>query len=158
MSRINDSVWEAGGKGNPMPVQENLNMRIYIADDELIVLRTLESFLEDLGHQVRTFSSVAELLDGGAEREQSVQVILLDATLPSGRGGETLQDIHRHYPESDIVIMSGYNPILPLKEALAQGVYGYLNKPIRLGELELLLIRLSESRANLQSRSETTKD
>jgi len=141
-----------------MPVQKILNMRIDIVDDELIVLKTLESFLNDLGHQVQTFSSVSELLGASAGKGLPVHVILVDTNEPHGRGGEVIRDIHRHYPEADLVIMSGHNSILPLKEALAQGVYGYLNKPIRLGELELLLIRLSESRANLKSRSGTTKD
>jgi DNA-binding NtrC family response regulator len=141
-----------------MPVQKILNMRIDIVDDELIVLKTLESFLNDLGHQVKIFSSVSELLVPSVENELPAHVILLDATIPHGKGGQALRDIHQHYPEADIIIMSGHNQILPLQEALAQGVYGYLNKPIRLGELELLLIRLSESRANLQSRSGTTKD
>ncbi|OGP57274.1 MAG: hypothetical protein A2V67_01105 [Deltaproteobacteria bacterium RBG_13_61_14] len=56
-SQIPDQGWLATGyKGSPMPVQKILNMRIDIVDDELIVLKTLESFLNDLGHQVQTFS------------------------------------------------------------------------------------------------------
>lgn len=142
-----------------MQNQKARRLRMLIVDEELIVRKTLESFLNDLGHEVETFATISELLSASAGKPKAgVQVILLDPGSARLRGEAGIREIHERYPEADLVVMSGHNSILPLSEALAQGVYAYLSKPIRLGELELLLIRWSESRGYLKSRAETTED
>lgn len=130
-----------------MELKDSQPTRIYLVDEELIVLKTLQGFLADLGYQVRSFFSAGELLAYPINEAHSVNVILMDLNLPEADGVKLVRDIHQRYADTDLVIMTGHRPVLPLQEAISNGVYGYLNKPIRLGELELMLIRLSESRS-----------
>lgn len=118
-------------------------MRIYLADAELIVTKTLKGFLDDLGHDVLTFNSISELLRNN--EENGADIIIIDLNMPCEESIKTISEIHRIYPETDIVIMSS---ILPTQEAIKHGVYSYLNKPVRFGELELILARLSERHIN----------
>ena len=115
-------------------------MRIYLADAELIVTKTLKGFLNDLGHEVLAFNSISELL---RKREKTgfADLIIIDLNMPCEASIRTISEIHRRYPTTDIVIMSS---ILPTQEAIKHGVYSYLNKPVRFGELELILARVSE--------------
>lgn len=134
-----------------MQVQNSQPTRIYLVDEELIVLKTLQGFLRDLGYRVRSFFSVGELMACPQNEIHPVNVILMDLNLPEEDSVKVIRDIHQRYPETDIVIMTGHSPLLPVKEALSNGVYGYLNKPIRLGELELMLIRVTEGRSKSRS-------
>jgi len=135
-----------------MQVQDSQPTRIYLVDEELIVLKTLQGFLSDLGYKVRSFFSAGELMAYPKNEVQPVNVIVMDLNLPEEDSVKVIRDLHQRYPETDIVIMTGHSPLLPVTEALSNGVYGYLTKPIRLGELELMLIRLTESRSQAKSQ------
>ncbi len=117
-------------------------MLIYLVDDEFILIKTLEGFLKDLGHELRSFDSVSSMIDDGCD---SPDLILIDLEMPRKNALNAVHEVHRRYPGSDIVAM---NAVLPFKDAVSCGVYSYLNKPIRLGELELLLARVSERKKN----------
>ena len=121
---------------------------IYVLDSERIVLTTLQGFLADLGFAVETFASLTALGPEQPDHDSAVDVILLDPSLPGQTSGQVLRALRGRFPKAALVVMTGVSGVLPLAEAVSQGVYAYLNKPIRLGELELLLLRILESRAS----------
>lgn len=123
-------------------------MRIHLVDDEQIVTTTLQGFLADLGHEVITASSARELFDNLARSPGPADLIISDLYMPDENGLDLVREVHQRYPGVSIVLMTGYVPTFSPQEALAQGVCAYLRKPIHLGELELLLLRLSGDRAN----------
>ena len=55
--------------------------------------------------------------------------------------------MHRRYPAIPVVLRAS-SEVLSAAEAVRCGVYGYLIKPFRSEELELMLIRLKERRAS----------
>ena len=116
-------------------------MRIYIIDEEFIVTKTLQGFLNDLGHEVVSCNSLAEFLGYHNGDNGSADVIIVDLKMPKENAIRIVSEIHRRYPDSEIVVMSS---ILPFKEAISNNVYSYLKKPVHLDELELILARMSE--------------
>ncbi|MGA1843723.1 MAG: response regulator [bacterium] len=119
-------------------------MRIYLIDNELIVTKTLQGFLKDLGHDVVPFNSIAEFLNNRIKvngGNGGIDVIIVDLNMPKQDGIRLINEIHRKCPHSDIIVMSC---ILPFHEAITHSVYSYLKKPIYFDELELVLARLSE--------------
>lgn len=119
-------------------------MRIHLVDDEQIVITTLRDFLVDIGHEVVIAHSAGEALENPPPGP--VDLIITDLYMPNKSGMEMIREVHRHYPETPIVVITGYGPVFSLQEAIAQGVYAYLRKPIHLSELELLLVRMSRER------------
>ncbi len=119
-------------------------MLIHLLNDELIVTLTLQSFLTDLGHEVVIAHSASGLFENLTRSLQPVDLILSDLRLPDREGIGLIHEIHRRYPGAPIIVMTGYSPTLSPDEAVANGVYAYLRKPVRLSELELLLVRVSE--------------
>lgn len=122
-------------------------MRIYLIDDELIVIKTIHGFLEDLGHEVVSFNSISEFLGNQKRKDGSVDVIIVDLKMPKEDGVKIIRRIHKKYLNTDIIVMSS---ILPFQEAFSYRVYSYLKKPIHFDELELILARVSERHLGIE--------
>ena len=116
-------------------------MKIYLIDDELIVIKTIQGFLRDLGNDVTSFNSITEFLGNGVCNAAPADVIIVDLKMPREDAVRIISEIHTRYPNTDIVVMSS---ILPFHEAISHSVYSYLKKPIHFDELELILARISE--------------
>ena len=121
-------------------------MNIYLIDNEMIVLKTLQRFLNDLGYDVYTFNSISEFLN---DQIHMNGIIIVDLKMPKQDGISMIQQIHCQYPNTDVIVMSS---ILPFQEAILHGVYSYLQKPIYFDELELILARVAERQNNTKRR------
>ena len=125
-------------------------MKIYIISGETIVTKTLQDYLSDLGHEAVSMSSAHLLLDILEAIPKPPDLIIAELSALSG-ANTALRKVARWYPDIPIVIMVGHGPVPPADKAISYGVCAYLQKPPRLAELELLLVRLSEYRTNGRS-------
>lgn len=105
----------------------NAKTRILIVDDEEIVR---------LSH-VRVLAGphceVAAVYNGDAAlREMSRQpfdVVLLDLRMPGMDGMSVLKAIKQQWPDSEVVVITGYPTLESAKEAIRLGAYDYVAKP-----------------------------
>jgi PAS domain S-box-containing protein len=81
---------------------------VLIVDDEELVRRAAKQALERYGYAVRTASGGREALDILAQ-DDSIEVVVLDLTMPVMNGAETLECIRTMRPELPVVLSSGYN-------------------------------------------------
>ena len=61
---------------------------------------------------------------------ESYDVVLLDLRMPGMDGMDVLKTIKRRWPDSEVVIITGYPSIESAKEAVRLGAYDYLAKPL----------------------------
>jgi DNA-binding NtrC family response regulator len=102
--------------------------KILIVDDDETVrwsyLRSLQS----------TSCQVASARDGDEAlqtMEQSpADVVLLDMRMPGRDGLSVLRTMKQKWPESEVVIITGYPTVDSAKEAVQLGAYDYLAKPV----------------------------
>lgn len=102
--------------------------RILVVDDEEVVrlshLRTLSS----------EHCKVEAVWDGrlalAAMREQAYDLVLLDLRMPGMDGLSVLQTIKQNWPESEVIVITGYPEIESAKQAARLGAYDYLAKPV----------------------------
>ena len=100
---------------------------LIVDDDEVVRLSYLRS-LESVSCSVEAASSGEEALQ---TMEQSpVDVVLLDMRMPGQDGLSVLRTIKQKWPESEVVIITGYPTVASAKEAVRLGAYDYLAKPI----------------------------
>ncbi|MDP2620017.1 MAG: response regulator [Hyphomicrobiales bacterium] len=102
--------------------------RILIVDDDTAVRR---SYLRSL----ESFSSNVEAAGDGEEALQTMErkpfdVVLLDMRMPGLDGLSVLRTIKQKWPESEVVIITGYPTVDSAKEAVRLGAYDYLAKPV----------------------------
>ena len=106
----------------------NEKTKILVVDDEEIVrlshLRTLAS-----EHcKVVTVMNGRDALQ--AMEQQPFDVVLLDLRMPGMDGMSVLKTIKQKWPESEVIIITGYPAVDTAKEAVTLGAYDYLAKPV----------------------------
>src|SRR6184192_3917569 len=118
--------------------------RILVVDDEAAILRLLKEALTQWGYQVTGASSGAEALQ--ALRGDMFDAVITDIRMPDMNGLELLKEIKRHDESVEVVVMTGYPTIASAVEALKEGAFDYLSKPLLLDELRHLMVRMTERR------------
>lgn len=107
--------------------------KVLIIDDEKAIRRSIREILEFEKHQVE------EAEDGAAgltmALKNSYDVILSDIKMPKLDGIELLQQLVDNQVNSAIIMMSGHGTIETAVDAVKQGAYDYLAKPIDLNRL-----------------------
>ncbi len=118
--------------------------RVLVVDDEKSILMLLEEALSQWGYQVTSASSAVDAL--GALRTQVFDAALTDVRMPDMSGIDLLRELKKRDESMEVVIMTGYPTIASAVEALKEGAYDYLSKPLILDELRHLMQRLMERR------------
>jgi DNA-binding NtrC family response regulator len=102
--------------------------RILIVDDDDVVRRSYLRSLESSSCQVAAARDGEEALET-MERDR-FDVVLLDMRMPGQDGLAVLRTIKQKWPESEVVIITGYPTVDSAKEAVRLGAYDYVAKPV----------------------------
>jgi len=103
--------------------------RILIVDDEPGLRETLAMFLAREGHDARAVGSVAEAR--GLLAEFPVDAVLADIVMPDEDGLALLRHARERHPTVQVVMVTGEPSVDSAAEALRQGAFDYLTKPVR---------------------------
>src|SRR5687767_10778251 len=118
--------------------------KVLVVDDEQSILMLLKEALTKWGYQVTCASTGAEALE--ALRGGLFDAALTDVRMPDMSGIDLLRAVKAHDDSIEVVIMTGYPTITSAVEALKDGAFDYLSKPLILDELRHLMSRLMERR------------
>jgi DNA-binding NtrC family response regulator len=106
---------------------------LIVDDDEVVRL----SHLRSLKSACRDIEAVGDGADALRVMEQQrFDVVLLDLRMPGMDGMSVLREIKQKWPESEVVVITGYPTIETAKEAVRLGAYDYLAKPV--GPVEVI--------------------
>jgi DNA-binding NtrC family response regulator len=118
--------------------------KILVVDDEPSILKLLKEALTQWGYQVVCVGTGNEALE--AIRTELFDAAITDIRMPEMSGLDLLREIKRHDDSIEVVVMTGYPTIASAVEALKEGAYDYLSKPLILDELRHLMARVTERR------------
>ncbi len=121
------------------PALQCLPQRILLIDDEAAVRLVTGRLLTELGQQVLTAESGAMGLEVFAQQGPSIDLVLLDLTMPDLMGSEVLGELVRQRSDVRVVISSGFHPDDASSLLSDPNVVGFLEKPHTLANLEMLL-------------------
>lgn len=116
---------------------------ILIVDDERLIRWSLKARLEQDGCTVTEAESGEKALS--ALESAPPDLVLLDFKLPDTDGLTLLKKIKQADPDILVIMMTGFSTIETAVEAMKQGAYHYLNKPVNLDELALLVAKALET-------------
>ena len=102
--------------------------RILIVDDDETVRRSYLRSLESISNNIEAASDGEEALQTMEQRP--FDVVLLDMRMPGQDGLSVLRTIKQKWPESEVVIITGYPTVASAKEAVRLGAYDYVAKPV----------------------------
>ncbi|MDH3228516.1 MAG: response regulator [Alphaproteobacteria bacterium] len=106
----------------------NETANILIVDDEEVVRLSQLRTLADAHCNAAVAWNGAEALQ--VMEQHPFDVVLLDLRMPGPDGMSVLKTIKERWPESEVVIITGYPTIETAKEAVRLGAYNYLAKPV----------------------------
>lgn len=122
-----------------------MSLKILIAEDEQITLKHLIYALEKEGY---TVSGVA---DGAAAmerlKEEHFDVVITDIKMPGMDGITLLERIKNEWPETEVIIITGFGSIDSAVEAMKRGAFDYITKPFNLDELILKIRKIFEKKS-----------
>ena len=107
--------------------------RILLVDDEEQFVETLAERLQTRGLEVTTAFSGDEALV--KLREKDVDVVVLDVLMPGKSGTDTLREIKRLKPLTEVIMLTGNATVETAIEGMKLGAYDYLMKPTETKDL-----------------------
>jgi DNA-binding NtrC family response regulator len=118
--------------------------RILVVDDEKKICDLLERIITKHGeYKVLTATNGYDALD--ILEGLYVDLVLTDVKMPELDGVQLLQKMKERYPETIVVLFTGYGTIKTAVEAMKQGAYDYITKPFEEIEITSLLDRIFEN-------------
>lgn len=121
-----------------------MNVRIAVCDDEMLIRAWLEEHLTEAGYQVDPFALGGTLVD--AMKEDPADLVLLDLRLPDGSGLDFLREIGQLESAPPVIMITAHGEVETAVAAVRAGAYHFLEKPVELPELLLLIEQALEAR------------
>ncbi|MDH5586139.1 MAG: response regulator, partial [Nitrospirota bacterium] len=106
---------------------------ILVVDDEPEMRQLLQDTLEEEHYRVVVASDGQEALTH-MESEKFL-VILTDLRMKGMDGLGLLEQVVQKYPESNLIMMTAFGTVESAVEAMKQGAFDYLTKPVKTDEL-----------------------
>lgn len=129
-----------------------MKFNVLVVDDEKNIRAGLGKALELDGHNVLLAGDGQEALD--LLEEEEIDLIIADLKMPRLSGEELLRRVVESYPTLPVIILTGHGTIETAVQAMRDGAYDFLTKPVNLDRLSLLVKRaLSTRELALQHRA-----
>ena len=123
---------------------------VLVVDDEIAIRETLAQILGYEDYRVPTAGTGQEALD--LLDEQPADAVLLDVKMPGMDGFEVLARIQETHPELPVIVISGHGDIQTAVQAVKQGAYDFLEKPLDRSRLLVTLQNCLSYRQALADR------
>jgi two-component system response regulator AtoC len=118
--------------------------RILIVDDDPLICRQLEDLYTSQQYLVSSAGNASEALRLLGEHDFSLAVV--DLRIPGTDGIGLTREIREHWPDLDVIMITGYASIKGAVEAIKQGASDYITKPFQKEEILLATEKVLEKR------------
>ncbi len=116
------------------------NPKILIVDDEPAMLDLLGLRLTALGYEYAKASDGVEAM--ARLRSDEFPIVITDLMMPNMDGMQLLKHIREQYPNTEVIVVTGYYDSLSYTEVINAGASDYITKPFMSDELEAKLKRV----------------
>ena len=120
-----------------------MKAKLLIVDDEKHIREGLEKALSLDGYEVELASDGRKALD--LIEEGDVDLVITDLKMPQISGEELLKETLDRIPYLPVIILTGHGTIENAVEAMRNGAYDYITKPLNIDKLSLIVKRALEN-------------
>jgi len=107
-----------------------------IGGDEPDIRSLTTEALESCGYRTQIASNGEDALRLYAEQGPSINLVILDLSMPGMGGYRCLEELLKMDPEARVLVASGYSATGQIDNVLQAGAKGFIGKPYRITELE----------------------
>ncbi|MDH3329042.1 MAG: sigma-54 dependent transcriptional regulator [Desulfobulbaceae bacterium] len=132
------------------------SLKILVVDDEAVALQNLMHVLKKEGYSILGTQSGPEAID--LLNSERFDLVLTDLKMEQVDGMAILTHAKKLYPNSEVIMITGYATLESAIEAMKLGAYHYLAKPFKLDEVRKVvkeaLEKVSLKKENVQLKTQ----
>ncbi|MGB5159118.1 response regulator [Desulfobacterium sp. N47] len=122
----------------------SIKLKILILDDEPIVCKRLKPAFQKAGYEVETYTSSADAMQRIPEKK--FDIVITDLKMEGVSGMEFLTEVKRQFPQTEIIVITGFATMEASKESLQKGVFRFVAKPFKLADILEIVEQLKNER------------
>jgi ATP-dependent Lon protease len=122
----------------------NKRPRILVVDDEEIARKNLEHILRKENYTVVTAENGLEAVK--KMEESDYDVILTDIRMETVNGIEVLEKAKSKYPDTKVIMITGYASINSAIESMKKGAFHYIEKPFKVDKVRSVVKQAVEKK------------
>jgi DNA-binding NtrC family response regulator len=121
-----------------------MKFNILVVDDEKNIREGLGEYLRIDGYDV----TLAEDGKQGIQKidRGDIDLVITDLRMPGLSGSELLKYTNSHYPSIPVIVLTGHGTVEDAVDAMRNGAYDFITKPVNLDHLSILVKRALERR------------
>lgn len=119
--------------------------RILVVDDEMVVCESCQRILEEEGYEVETALSGKEAFD--KMKAHAFDIVITDLKMPGISGMDVLKTFRKEYPDSIIIMITGFSTVETAVEAMKLGAFDYIPKPFTPDEVSIVVKKAIEKKS-----------
>ncbi len=120
--------------------------RILVVDDEMIVCESCKRILEEEeGYEVDIALSGKEAFE--KMKANPFDIVITDLKMPGIDGMEVLKTFRKEYPDSIIIMITGFSTVETAVEAMKLGAFDYIPKPFTPDEVTIVVKKAIEKKS-----------
>ena len=124
-------------------------LSLLVVDDERSIREACREIAEARGYEVSTAENAERAFR--LLQEKTHDIILLDLRLPGASGFEALHRLRESYPDTVVIVMTGFATVASAVESMRDGAFDYMTKPFTLDDLRA---RLDRAASQLKVKNE----
>lgn len=121
-----------------------MNFRLLVVDDEKNIREGLAEALREDGYEVVCAESGDEAW--GLYSNGDIDLVITDLKMPGLSGEELMRRILSHAPGFPVIVLTGHGTVESAVNAMRDGAWDFLSKPVDLDHLSLKVKRALENR------------
>ena len=118
----------------------NGDHRILLVDDDPDVLDILGDFIAVFGFEYETATDGLDAVE--RLKHGTFNIVLTDMMMPNMDGMELLHHIHNNYPDTKVMVVTGYDRTFTYTDVINAGASDFISKPFNPDELEAKINRI----------------
>jgi DNA-binding NtrC family response regulator len=128
-------------------MSEDRKTQVLILDDEPIVWKRLKPALEKAGYEVEAFTQSSNAMRRVGEKE--FDIVVTDLKMEGIDGMAFMTEVKKRSPRTEVIVITGFATMETAKESFQKGVFDFLAKPFKRGEL-LEIVKKAEAKVRQQ--------
>ncbi len=133
-----------------------MSAHILITDDDAVSCRLFAKVLEGEGYQVDWVQTGEEALS--RLREKPYDLLVIDIRLPGMTGLDVTRTARKEYPSLPVIVITAFGSMETAIEAIHEGAFDYISKPMNLEELKHTVSRALAQRKMQDRAGKSTEE
>lgn len=119
------------------------SVQVLLLDDEPIVGRRLKPALAKIGCEVEVFEDPKQAL--ARLKEKRFDIVVTDIRMEDIDGIQVLEFVHRKWPDTKVILITGYAMMSLAREAMEKGAFDFIAKPFKPDDLRQVIAKAARS-------------